>query len=114
MTRYAHYNKSEKGFYKRNLYITIPLFEEKINSENITFCGNPYMYLSLWEERSGKISAKFGIGDYDDYDYFYEIIHPTQEIIHEIVNYMIDHEYVTIHDFRDVKKIIDNIKFLNK
>ena len=43
----------------------------------------------------------------DDFDYACEFEHPTPELIHEVINWMLDHEYATISDMDDVIKMVD-------
>lgn len=106
--RISKYTRNEK---ERTLHIWIPLFEEKLDDQHF-FCEQPHMYLIVWDkwdskEKCNKLWAKLGIGDMDDFDYTCEFEHPTPELIHEVINWMLDHEYATIYDMEDVIKIVD-------
>lgn len=93
--------------YKNNnkyLYVRVQLFEEKSLS-NTYFCGQPYMYLVVWQENTNS-SARFGIGDMDDYDYEKDLENPSYELLHEIINWMKDHEYASVVGFEDVEKFL--------
>ena len=90
----------------QNLYVRSQLFEEKLSPHKY-FCGQPYMFLSVWLDND-KASARFGIGDLDDYDYEKGFLdNPSYELLHEIINRMKDHEYAFIDGFEDVEKFIN-------
>ena len=106
--RISKYTQNEK---ERTLHIWIPLFEEKLDDQHF-FCEQPHMYLIVWDKWDSKkkcnnLWAKLVIGDMDDFDYTCEFEHPTPELIHEVINWMLDHEYATISDMDDVIKIVD-------
>ena len=108
------YTQNEK---ERTLHIWIPLFEEKLDNQHF-FCEQPHMYLIVWnkwdsKKKCNKLWAKLGIGDLDDFDYTCEFEHPTPELIHEVINWMLDHEYAIISDMDDVIKIVDAFQNVN-
>lgn len=69
------------------------------------FCGNPHMHFTIREDAAGHIEGDFHIFDEDDYDYckIYEDL--TKEQVHEILNWMIDHEWAEI-EFSDIENIV--------
>lgn len=69
------------------------------------FCGNPYMQFNIRENTEGYIDGDFHIFDGDDYDYYKIYDDLTKEQVHEIINWMIDHEWAEI-DFPDCKNIV--------
>lgn len=107
--RISKYTQSKNS---RHLFICIPLFEQKMKANYQMFCGQPYIALSVWETYCKKTDAfildiKLYVADEDDFDYACEFEHPTPELIHEVINWMLDHEYATISDMDDVIKMVD-------
>lgn len=107
--RISKYTQSK---YSRCLFIGIPLFEQKMKANYQMFCGQPYIALSVWETYCKKtdtfiLDMKLYVADEDDFDYTCEFEHPTPELIHEVINWMLDHEYATISDMNDVIEIVD-------
>ena len=112
--RISKYTQNEK---ERTLHIWIPLFEEKLDDQHF-FCEQPHMYLIVWDKwdsnkKCNNLWAKLGIGDMDDFDYTCEFEHPTPKLIHEVINWMLDHEYAIISDMDDVIKIVDAFQNVN-
>lgn len=98
--------KFRKSKYGNSLYMTVPLFEEKLSPYR-AFCGQPHMYLLVWEIDNA-LTATLGIGDLDDFDYRRDFENPTIPLIHELINWLKDHENAKINDIGDVGKIINS------
>lgn len=86
------------------LHAQVPLFEETINNKR--FCGKPFLYLVTWE-KNNIISTILGVGDLDDYDYYTEFKNVTPGFVHELINWLKDHEYAKVRDFSDVDDFIN-------
>ena len=98
--------KFRKSKYGNSLYMTVPLFEEKLSPYKV-FCGQPHMYLLVCE-KDNTFTAALGIGDLDDFDYRRKFENPTIILIHELINWLKDHENAKINDISDVDRFIDD------
>lgn len=83
-----------------------PLFETKMNTGYGYFCGQPYLYLTVWE-KDGNITATFGIGDNDDFDIYNVYENTTKEFVHELINKMKDYKYYEILEYNEIADILE-------
>lgn len=92
------------------LAVRIPLFESKFNKthDNCLFCGQPFMYLVVWRTKPNDVTCSLGIGDNDDFDYYITLKNQTPEQVHEIINWLKDHEYAEIRSFIDIEAFVDD------
>lgn len=114
MITFKEQTYSWKGHEERNLVVISQLFKRGMNPGMQDyeywkggFCGSPYLHLLVTEDLNTKnIKAELGIQDNDDYDVYVPYQDVTPKQVHEIINWMKDHEYADIDEYKNYVDIL--------
>lgn len=105
-----NYRKYKEG--SSVLNAEVGLLESKAEQSLCLFCGQPHMYLVIWRSEDNKVKGSIGIGDNDDFDYYQTFENPMPEQIHEMINWLKDHEHAEISLFTDIENYIEDISYI--